>query len=90
MYHEDGSVLSPRKWPWQKDTLAFGWLDPRHPFREGPCPSEVRRGLIDKAIPPVWPDGTPAPIDTDRPTMPASAITGQATVDPKGVMVPRS
>ena len=64
MCHEDGSVLSPRKWPWQKDTLAFGWLVPRRPFREGPCPSEVRRGLIDKAIPPVWPDGTPAPIDT--------------------------
>ena len=53
MYHEDGSVLSPRKWPWQKDTLAFGWLDPRRPFREGPCPSEVRRGLEEAARSPI-------------------------------------
>ena len=33
---------------------------------------------------------SPAPIDTRRPTMPASAYTGHAVVDPSGVMVPRS
>lgn len=33
---------------------------------------------------------SPAPIETRRPVMVSSATTGQAVVEPRGVMVPRS
>ena len=50
---EDGSVLTRRRWPWQRDTLAFGWLDPAHPFRQGACPPAVLAGLEESARRPV-------------------------------------
>ena len=49
MFVEDGSVLQRRRWPWQKDTLAFGWLDGAHPFRSGTCPAEVVDALEEAA-----------------------------------------
>lgn len=53
MFVEDGSVLQRRRWPWQKDTLAFGGLDGAHPFRSGTCPAEVVDALEEAARHPV-------------------------------------
>lgn len=74
---EDGTVLAKRRWPWQRDTLAFGWLDTAQPFRTGAVPEGVVEALEEAARHPVdrtrgfhtcglcpareWPGPTPHP-----------------------------
>ncbi|TBT83210.1 hypothetical protein ET989_12090 [Propioniciclava sinopodophylli] len=53
VHHEDGSVLTPGRWPWQHDTLAFGWLDAGHAFRQGACPPALLGHLEAAARHPV-------------------------------------
>ena len=53
VFIEDGAVLARRRRPWQKDILAFGWIDPRHHHRTGPCPQAVLLALEKLALRPV-------------------------------------
>ncbi|HHU39597.1 MAG TPA: hypothetical protein GXZ45_10000 [Propionibacterium sp.] len=53
MHHVDGAVARPKRWPWQRDTLAFGWLDREHAFRQGACPPQVVAHLEQAARNPV-------------------------------------
>lgn len=52
-FHDDGSTMPRRRWPWQRDTAAFGWLDSQHPFRRGACPPGVLEYLEQAARNPV-------------------------------------